>query len=143
MLFDQGTPVPLRKALTGHDVSTAFEMGWHRVRQNRERLVAGSAWKGTGHVFTTTIGTSMDERRVLNDFKKALTEAGLPERRFHDARHTAATLLLAQGVSPRTVMEVLGHSQIILTMNTYAHVMPTMLEDAADKMDAILSNKRP
>jgi len=85
----------------------------------------------------------MDERRVLNDFKKALTEAGLPERRFHDARHTAATLLLAQGVSPRTVMEVLGHSQIILTMNTYAHVMPTMLEDAADKMDAILSNKRP
>ncbi len=112
----------------------------HRVRQNKERLVAGSAWKDTGYLFTTTIGTPMDERKVLIDFKKALRDAGLPERRFHDARHTAASLLLAQGVSPRTVMEVLGHSQITLTMNTYAHVMPAMMEDAADKMDAILGD---
>ena len=110
----------------------------HRARQSKERLAAGSAWKDTGHLFTTTIGSPMDERRVLNDFKKALRAAKLPERRFHDARHTAASLLLAQGVSPRTIMEVLGHSQITLTLNTYAHVMPAMLEDAAGKMDAIL-----
>jgi integrase len=58
--------------------------------------------------------------------------------RFHDLRHTAATLLLAQGVDPRTIMETLGHSQISLTMNTYSHVVPALQKDAALKMDEIL-----
>lgn len=111
----------------------------HRVRQLEERLVAGSRWQETGHVFTTTIGTPMDERKVSKDFKKALAKAGLSPKRFHDLRHTAASLLLAQGVHPRTVMETLGHSQISLTLNTYSHVMPAVLRDAATKMDAILS----
>jgi len=64
--------------------------------------------------------------------------ANVPSVRFHDLRHTAATLLLAQGVDPRTIMETLGHSQISLTLNTYAHVLPALQSDAADKMDAIL-----
>ena len=56
----------------------------------------------------------------------------------HDLRHTAATLLLAQGVDPRTIMETLGHSQISLTLNTYAHVVPALQRKAAAKMDDIL-----
>jgi integrase len=67
-----------------------------------------------------------------------LAAANIPHVRFHDLRHTAATLLLAQGVDPRTIMETLGHSQISLTLNTYAHVLPALQSDAADKMDAIL-----
>ena len=63
---------------------------------------------------------------------------GVPRVRFHDLRHTAATLLLAQGVDPRTIMETLGHSQISLTPNTYAHVLPALQADAAAKLDAIL-----
>ena len=59
--------------------------------------------------------------------------------RIHDLRHTCASLLLTQGVHPRVVMETLGHSQISVTMNTYTHVMPTLLRDAADKMDAIFA----
>ena len=58
--------------------------------------------------------------------------------RLHDLRHTAATLLLCQGVDPRTIMDTLGHSQISLTMNTYSHVLPALKADAAAKLDAIL-----
>jgi integrase len=65
---------------------------------------------------------------------------GLPNRRFHDLRHSCATLLLAQGVSPRVVMDVLGHSQISLTMNTYAHVLPELRREAADRMNDLLND---
>jgi integrase len=72
-------------------------------------------------------------------FHVLLASADLPAVRFHDLRHTAATLLLAQGVDPRTIMETLGHSQISLTLNTYSHVLPALQADAAAKLDAILT----
>ena len=65
--------------------------------------------------------------------------SGLPRIRFHSLRHTAASLLLAQGTHPRVVMEMLGHSTIALTMNTYSHVIPALERDAAERMNAILS----
>ncbi|HCF99021.1 MAG TPA: hypothetical protein DEV93_00590 [Chloroflexi bacterium] len=88
------------------------------------KLVAGSRWKDTGLVFTTPIGTPLDGSNVTKSFQKLLARAGLPKRRFHDLRHSCATLLLVQNVAPRVVMEILGHSQISLTMNTYSHVLP-------------------
>ena len=78
-------------------------------------------------------------RNVVRHFKAALDRAGLLDMRWHDLRHTCASLLLAQGVGPRTVMEVLGHSQIGLTMNTYAHVVPELKREAADRMERLLS----
>jgi integrase len=90
-------------------------------------------------VFTSPIGTALDPRNVTRAFRGMLTTAGVPTVRFHDLRHTAATLLLSQGVAPRTIMETLGHSQISLTMNTYSHVLPALQADAADKLDAVLS----
>jgi len=80
-------------------------------------------------------------RNVSRSFKALLKRAGLPESRFHDLRHTAASLLLAQGEHPRVVMELLGHSRISLTMDTYSHVMPAALNEAARKMDDILAAK--
>ncbi len=68
-----------------------------------------------------------------------LKAAGVPDIRFHDLRHTAATLRLVQGVDPRTTMATLGHSQISLTLNTYTHVLPALKGEAAAKMDAILA----
>ena len=112
----------------------------HRERQHEERLAAGAKWHDSGLVFTTAIGTPLDGRNVNRLFKAILRDAGLPAIRYHDLRHTAATLLLAQGVDPRTIMETLGHSQISLTLNTYAHVVPTLQRAAAAKMDAILSS---
>lgn len=115
----------------------------HRVRQRKEQLAAGPAWQGErwGLVFATTIGTPLDARNVSHRFEALLVRAGLPRVRFHDLRHSAATLMLAQGVSPRVIMETLGHSQIAMTMNLYAHVMPTMQRDAADRMDALLGTE--
>jgi len=75
---------------------------------------------------------------VTHQFHRLLERAGLPQRRFHDLRHSCATLLLAQGASPRVVMEVLGLSQIALTMNTYTHVLPELKRDAARRMDAAI-----
>ncbi len=74
-------------------------------------------------------------------FQAFLARAGLPSKRFHDLRHTWASLLLALGVHPRVVMETLGHSQIGLTMNTYSHVVPELQRDAAVKMDAVLARE--
>jgi integrase len=68
----------------------------------------------------------------------AAVTAGLPCQRFHDLRHACATLLLAQSVHPRVVMETIGHSQISMTLDTYSHVIPALQRDAADRMDAVL-----
>ncbi len=111
----------------------------HRVRQLEERLAAGTRWKESGLVFTSTIGTPLDPRNAFRLFQEALQRAGLPHIRFHDLRHTCASLLLAQEVHPRVVMETLGHSQISLTMDTYSHVIPALQRDAADRMNALLS----
>jgi integrase len=92
--------------------------------------------------FTTTIGTPLEPRSVVIDFKRILEKAGLPQSiRFHDLRHSAASLLLAQGVQLRAIMELLGHSTIALTANTYSHVMPSMMQEMADKMDAVLGTR--
>ncbi|MCY4661744.1 MAG: tyrosine-type recombinase/integrase [Acidobacteria bacterium] len=111
----------------------------HRSRQLEERLAAGPRWQDFGLVFTTPTGTPLDGRNVTRRFKTILRRAGLPDIRYHDLRHTAATLLLAQGVDPRTIMETLGHSEIGMTLNTYAHVVPALQREAAAKMDALLS----
>lgn len=110
-----------------------------RMKQLEER-VASMVWGNTwGLVFTTDAGFPLEGTSVTHRFPKILERAGLPKARFHDLRHTCASLLLAQGLSLREIMEVLGHSQISLTANLYSHVMPTALRNAADRMDDILA----
>ena len=75
-------------------------------------------------MFTTPLGTPADPHNLHKGFQGAACNRGLPPIRIHDLRHSCATLLLAQGVDPRTIMQTLGHSQISLTLNTYAHVLP-------------------
>jgi integrase len=111
----------------------------HRARQAQERLAAGMSWKDQDLVFTNRSGRPIEPILLHRDYKALLKKTGLPlSLRFHDLRHSAASLLLAQGVHPRAIMELLGHSSITVTMNVYGHVMPAMMRDAADKMDAIL-----
>lgn len=110
----------------------------HRARQLEERLWAGTRGQEHGFVFASTIGTPLDGPSVTRRFQALLAAASLPRQRFHDLRHACATLLLAQGVHPRVVMETLGHSQIALTMNTYSHVIPALQRDAADRIDTAL-----
>lgn len=111
----------------------------HKERQAEERIFQGSRWQHHDFVFSSSIGTPLDCNNVLKQFRAILKQAGIAERCFHDLRHTCATLLLSQGVHARVVMELLGHSSIAVTMNTYSHVMRPMQDDAATKMDAVLA----
>ena len=137
--FGEPKTVRSRRTINMPGIVTAA-LRRHRTRQLEERIRAGGRWCDSGMVFTTTIGTTIDKSWLNVVFKGILRTAGLPDIRYHDLRHTAATLLLAQGVDPRTIMETLGHSQISITMNTYAHVMPALQREAAAKMDAILTS---
>jgi integrase len=115
----------------------------HRDRQVQEREEAGDTWVETGLVFTRTNGKPLDATGVSKAIHRHLARAGLAQRRLHDLRHSCATLLLVQGVSPRVVMEILGHSQISLTMNTYTHVVPELRRQAAERMDELLREREP
>ncbi len=110
----------------------------HQKQQAEDKALLGTEWQEQGLVFTTLIGTPLDARNILRHFKDALKQADLPEMRFHDLRHTAATLLLLQEIHPKVVQEMLGHSSITLTLDTYSHVLPNMQREAATKMDALL-----
>lgn len=81
----------------------------------------------------------MEWRNIVRAFKDTLKRAGLPNLHFHDLRHTAATLMLKEGIHPKVVQERLGHSQISLTLDTYSHVLPSMQAEAAEKLDQLLT----
>lgn len=110
----------------------------HRTKQLEERLQAGPRWQGSELVFTSHVGGPIEKQNLIRrSFKPLLRNAGLPDIRFHDLRHAAATLLLLQGVHPKVVQERLGHANIAVTMDIYSHVLPTLQRDAADKLDAL------
>ncbi len=113
-------------------VPLAFEaLQQHRERQSGAKKKAGDRWIERDLVFCTSIGTPLNpDRDVRLPFKRLLCEAKLPDIRFHDLRHSAATLLLGMGIHPKIVQEILGHSSIAMTMNVYSHVLPTMQQDA-------------
>ncbi len=110
----------------------------HRIRQLEERLVAGSRWQDKGLVFTTGIGTPIEPRNYKRSFDAALKRAGLDHMRIHDMRHTSASLLLAQGVSPKVISEILGHARVGITLDIYSHLYEPMRQEAAAKMDSML-----
>jgi integrase len=110
----------------------------HRSRQLAERPAENVDWNSFNLVFVRPDGTPMDPTGVTKLVHKLLDSAQLSQRRLHDLRHSCATLLLAQGVPARVVMEILGHSQISTTMNTYMHVIPEMRRDAAEKIQSVL-----
>lgn len=113
------------------------------LRDQKERVKAmrreaGELWVEWGLVFPSQIGSPLDGPSVTHALQRQLEAAGLPKVRFHDLRHTCATMLLEQSVPARVVMDQLGHSQISLTLNTYSHVLPAMRDDAANALDRAL-----
>ena len=93
-----------------------------------------------GLVFPNTLGTPMDYTNLMpRHFKPLLKKAGLPNIRFHDLRHTCATLLLTKGVHPKIVSEMLGHSSVSITLDIYSHVIPGLGDAAALAMEDVLS----
>jgi integrase len=94
--------------------------------------------KGKGYLFTTGNGTLFSHRNIERHFKNTLVKLGLPIIRFHDLRHTFASIMLSENVHPKAVQEALGHSSISLTLDVYSHVIPGMQKEAAEKMDKVL-----
>jgi integrase len=90
-------------------------------------------------VFCTEEGKLLDPASIYKSLKRCLKAAGLPSIRVHDLRHTCATLLLGKGVHPKMVQELLGHSSITLTLNTYSHVTPSMHHEVASFMSELFS----
>jgi integrase len=111
----------------------------HATAQKRWKLAAGPAWQDTGHIFTTHAGTPLDPEQVVRAFHVIRTRAGLPHIRFHDLRHTHASLALRAGVSMKVISSRLGHATLAFTADTYIHLDAEQQQSAADAMDAILA----
>ena len=113
----------------------------HRVSQLEARLQAGSSWIGRDLVFCRPDGDFIKAPTLRYQFFKLLDKAGLPRIRFHDLRHTAATLLLSMGVDMKVIQDILGHSDMATTVNIYAHVLPAMQQKAMGEMDRLLGRR--
>jgi integrase len=109
----------------------------HAEHQEEERQAWGQGWNENGLVFPSLAGTPIEPRNLVRQFKTLLQHADLPDIRFHDLRHSCATVLISQGVHPRIVMEIMGHSQISVTMNTYGHVLPETQREAARLLEQV------
>jgi integrase len=114
------------------------ELRAHRQAQQTERREALGYWTDHDLVFPNELGGPMDDRNDYRAWVTLLRTAQVRRIRLHDGRHTAATLLLAEGVHPRVVMELLGHSAMRITTDTYSHVMPALAQQAAEKMGTAL-----
>jgi integrase len=108
----------------------------HRVRQLEYRLSIGDAYKDRGYVFVNETGGYVHPNTLYRRFRDLIARAGVPTIRFHDLRHTSATLLLAEGVHGKIVQERLGHANIAMTLDLYSHVSADMQRNAADTLEA-------
>jgi len=116
-----------------------FSLKKHRKAQLEERMRLAGLWEDHDLVFTTQVGTPITRQDLITrSFKPLLRCAGLPDMRFHDLRHTCATLLLSKGVHPKLVQELLGHATIAITLDTYSHVLPGMGDQTANAMEDAL-----
>jgi integrase len=113
----------------------------HQIRQQAERERAGPGWNSRNLVFTRGDGGPLDGTVLTHQFHRLLDRADLPQRRFHDLRHSCATLLQAQEVSPRVAMEILGHSHIAVTMDMYTKVVTALKRDAADRINDLMLDR--
>jgi len=111
----------------------------HRKAQQLERQAAGVHWQDQGLVFTSSIGTPIDRSNMRLFFKALLKDAGLPDIRFHDLRHTAASLMLNNGIPLMIVSRRLGHAQPSITLDVYGHLIPGKQQEAACLMDDLLT----
>jgi integrase len=114
------------------DEETLAALKAHKVQQNLDRLAMGNKWKDHDLVFSTSIGKPIDSKTDYRKWHRALSNAKLPLKRLHDARHTAATLLFDQGLDIEVIRRFMGHSSVLLTSKTYVHHSARQLRGAAD-----------
>ena len=112
----------------------------HRERQIEECNQLVKLWRDCDLVFPTRVGTPISRHNlVTRSFKPLLVRAGFPDIRFHDLRHTCATLMLVVGTNPKVVQEMLGHANVSITLDTYSHLLRNMQGEAVGRLDNLLS----
>ncbi|NME98843.1 site-specific integrase [Aneurinibacillus aneurinilyticus] len=114
----------------------------HKTEQNEQKLRLGNAYKSLDLVVATPLGTPVEPNTMNDYFQKQTKHAGLPVIRFHDLRHTHATILLRMGENPKLVSERLGHASVTITLDTYSHVLPDMQKDLAANLEIAMRNSR-
>jgi len=112
----------------------------HQEALEKVKAEADSRWQVTGHVFVSSIGTAIDPANLLKRFRQLLRLAGLPKIRFHDLRHTAASLMLNNGVDVLVASQRLGHAKPSITLNVYGHLIPAIQHQAAETLDRLISS---
>ena len=120
-------------------INTADKLRDHHQKQMNEKKAMGSQWNENDLIFPSKIGTPMHQRNLLRRFKSLIQESGLREIRFHDLRHTAASLMLNHGISPLIVAKRLGHSKVSITLDTYGHLLPGMHQESANFIDGLVT----
>ena len=115
------------------------KLGEQLDRQEFDKRLAGSKWEDNGLIFTSSRGRPMEQKIVHNEFKQILKKAGLPNIRFHDLRHTAATLMLLSNIPILIVSRRLGHAKVSTTLDIYGHFIPGMQDQAAQMMDELVT----
>ncbi|MGH3529522.1 MAG: tyrosine-type recombinase/integrase [Pseudonocardiaceae bacterium] len=124
------------------DNDTTDVLRAHQARQNQARRARGNAWVDSGLVFPDPDGRPLHPATISTRFRELITQAGLPPVRLHDLRHGAATLTLATGADLKVVQDLLGHSSITITADTYAHVLPELARETAEAAARIVPRKR-
>lgn len=140
--ISEGTTKSGRGRRVDLDPETVTVLRRRRARQLEERMAWGEAWADTDLVFTREDGNGLHPHTVSQAFKRSVPRTDVPVIRFHDLRHTHATLMLGAGVHPKVVQERLGHASIQITLDTYSHVIPGQA-DAAVKVGALVFSGRP
>ena len=120
------------------DDETLAALKAHKIQQNMDRLAMGDKWVDHDLVFTTTNGKPIDCKTDYRQWHRALAIAGLPIKRLHDARHTAATLLFDQGIDIEVIRRFMGHSSVLLTSKTYVHHSARQLKGVADVISSMV-----
>ena len=129
---------PKSRRVVALDAGTVASLKVHRKHQLEERMALGSGYRDDDIVFAKVDGSPIHPQTVSKSFEHHAKAAGLPRIRLHDCRHTAATMLLDQGVPLKVVSERLGHSSVSITADLYQHTLEHMQQDAADKAGAML-----
>ncbi len=132
------TKTSIRSIKLGQD--TVDVLNSQKKRTAKEREVKPEKWQEEGFVFPSTIGTAIDPSNMLRYFRTSLKAANLPKIRFHDLRHTAASLMLNNGVDVLVASQRLGHAQPSITLDVYGHLMPSMQNEAANLLDTLITS---
>ncbi|MGM0877886.1 MAG: site-specific integrase [Bacillota bacterium] len=119
--------------------STINYLKQRKLTVSQEKLCLGSIYDDLDLVVCTKHGTPLNPANVRRTFNRLIKLADVPQFRFHDLRHTHATMLLAKGINVKVISERLGHSKIKVTLDTYSHVLPSMQEEVAQKLDEIIN----